>query len=418
MGRVDGSRYDIVIAGGSFAGLTLARAMAMCLGPEIAIAVVDPAGFASGSAAPDARASAISSGSWQLLAALGLADSLKDAVEPVLAINITDSPLEAALRPRLLSYENVLADGSPASMIIENAALKQALEAVVRDTPGIELIGGTEITDLEVSAERATATLGDGRTINAALVVAADGRRSRLRELAGLKTTGWSSGQVGIVTNIFHAKPHQGRAVQHFLPSGPFAALPLKDRAGKHSSSIVWTEEAETGRRLVALNDERFLEEIERRLGGRLGSLALDGARGVWPLETHLARSYIAPRFALVGDAAHGVHPLAGQGLNLAFRDVAALTECLVDSARLGLDLGTDEVLERYQRWRRADSTLSAAAFDGINRLFASDSGLLRAVRGIGLGLVDRVDGLKRQLVVEAAGLGGDVPKLMRGEMV
>jgi len=410
--------FDVVIGGGSFAGLALARAIAVCLGPGVSIAVIDQGPMDPDGESADVRASALGAGSWRLLERLGAAERLSGEAEPVLTIDITDSPLEAALRPRLLSYDNRLADGTPASLIVTNRALKRVMEQLARQTPSVTLIGGAEIAGLTVSEHGATVTLGDGRGLTAALVVAADGRRSRLRELAGIQITQWSSGQVGIVTNVFHGKPHQGRAMQHFLPAGPIAMLPLPDRAGRHRSSIVWSEAREEGYRLAGLCDERFLDELDRRLGGRLGELALDGGRSLWPLESHLARSMIGDRLAVVGDAAHGVHPLAGQGVNLAFRDVAALVECLADGARIGLDLGAADTLERYQRWRRSDAALSAAAFDGLNRLFANDNALLRAARGIGLGVVDRLEGLKRHLVAEAAGLAGDVPKLLAGGTV
>ena len=210
--------------------------------------------------------------------------------------------------------------------------------------------------------------LADGREIEASLVVAADGRRSPLREAAGIKVIGWSYAQTGIVTTVRHDRPHDGRAVQHFLPHGPFAILPLTG----NRACITWTEDAREATRILALDDAGFLAEVEKRFGGKLGAIALDGPRQSWPLELHLARRYVAPRFALLGDAAHGVHPLAGQGLNLAFRDVAALVEVVAESVRIGFDAGDAQALIRYERWRRFDSAISAATFDGINRLFAS----------------------------------------------
>jgi 2-octaprenyl-6-methoxyphenol hydroxylase len=245
-------------------------------------------------------------------------------------------------------------------------------------------------------------------------VVAADGRRSFLREAAGIKVVGWSYPQTGIVTTVAHERPHEGVAVQHFLPAGPFAILPLcGDR-----SCITWTEDRDEARRILALDDAAFLAEVDLRFGGRLGTLSLAGPRGSWPLEMHLARSYVAPRLALVGDAAHGVHPIAGQGLNLALRDVAALAEVVADAARLGLDIGSTDTLRRYERWRRFDSVLSAAAFDGLNRLFSNDWTLLRTIRDAGLGLVDRLPAVKRMFVGEAAGLSGELPRLVRGEQI
>ena len=261
---------------------------------------------------------------------------------------------------------------------------------------------------------------------------AADGRRSKLRQMAGIKTVAWDHEQIGIVTIVTHDKVHNGRAVQHFLPAGPFAILPLKpDIEGRNRSCITWSEKAAHGREIMSLDDAGFCQEVQKRFGHELGQVALEtqavtepqstkpvALRASWPLTTLLARSFIANRLALVGDAAHGVHPIAGQGLNLAMRDVAALTEVLKDSASLGLDLGGGDALERYERWRRFDSALSAAAFGGLNKLFSNDWVLLRTARDAGLGIVDRLPGLKTLFVREAAGLAGDVPKLLKGEMV
>jgi 2-octaprenyl-6-methoxyphenol hydroxylase len=222
----------------------------------------------------------------------------------------------------------------------------------------------------------------------------------------------WSYPQTGITTTVGLAQPHAGRATQHFLPSGPFAILPLPgDRA-----SITWTEDRQRAHAILALDDAGFIAEVAKRFGHRLGAITLAGPRAAWQLDMHLARGLIADRFALVGDAAHGVHPIAGQGLNLGLRDVAALAEVVADAARLGLDFGSVAVLERYERWRRLDSALSAATFDALNRLFSNDWTLLRSARDFGLGLIERMPGLKRLFVAEAAGLSGDVPRLLRGE--
>ena len=226
--------------------------------------------------------------------------------------------------------------------------------------------------------------------------------------------TGWTYPQVGIVTTVAHSKPHGGKAVQHFLPAGPFAILPLKGER----SSIVWTEERDRARAIVERDEAGFLAELSKRFGSRLGEIALAGPVQSFPLDFQLARDFVAERLALTGDAAHAVHPLAGQGLNIGFRDVAALAETIVEAARLGLDIGTAPVLERYERWRRFDSIFSATVMDGLNRLFSSDSAPLRALRDLGLGLVDRAPQVKRFVVREAAGTTGAVPRLLRGEML
>ncbi|MGI9384103.1 MAG: FAD-dependent monooxygenase, partial [Methyloligellaceae bacterium] len=278
----------------------------------------------------------------------------------------------------------------------------------------VTFIAPAAVTGFDRDMHGVRAQLDDGRTLTGRLLVAADGRRSALRRQAGIKTIGWSYPQTGIVTTVAHEKPHGGRAVQHFLPAGPFAILPLKgDRA-----SLVWTEARATADRIMALDDEGFLEELTRRFGRKLGTLALAGPRQAYPLDMHIARSFVSDRLSLVGDAAHGVHPLAGQGLNIGLRDVAALTEVVVEAMRLGLDPGGAAVLERYERWRRFDSAFSAVVMDGLNRLFSSDNEALRTTRTFGLGIVDRLPPLKDFFVREAAGLTGDLPRLLRGESV
>ena len=251
-----------------------------------------------------------------------------------------------------------------------------------------------------------TAALTDGGELSARLLAAADGARSSIRAAAGIATHGWTYGQSAIVINVAHERDHEGRAEEHFLPAGPFAILPLKGRR----SSIVWTETTAEAVRIVALPDDAFHAELEQRFKLQLGDIKVIGARRVHP------RAFVADRIALVGDAAHVIHPIAGQGLNMGLKDVAALAEVIVDAARLGLDPGAADVLERYQRWRRFDTMAMGLATDGLNRLFSNRSDVLRAVRDVGLGVVDRLPGLKRLFIREAAGLVGEVPKLLRGE--
>jgi 2-octaprenyl-6-methoxyphenol hydroxylase len=292
--------------------------------------------------------------------------------------------------------------------------LNDALAEVVAGDRAIEIVAPDEIASFDVGTSTLDLAFAGRGAASASLLIAADGRNSPLRGMAGIKSVGRSYPQMGIVTTVAHAKPHNGHAVQHFLPGGPFAILPLPG----NRACITWTEEAGEARRILALDDAEFLDEVDKRFGGKLGTISLAGPRQSWPLELHLARSYIAPRFSVVGDAAHVVHPIAGQGLNLALRDAAALTEAIIDAARLGLDLGSAQALERYERWRRFDAAMSTAAFDGLNVLFSNDSTLLRAARDVGLGLVDRSPMLKQLFVAEAAGITGDVPRLLRGEAV
>ncbi len=407
-------QYGVIVAGGGPVGLTLACALAQALGPAFPLAVVDRADLDAQRRSPDIRASAISAGSKQLLAALGIWREVAPHAQEVVGVDITDAALEDMFRPVLVRYDNTVEDGEAATYIVENARLHDAIADSVAQRSSIVLRGGCSAWEYAADEHGVTLTLEDGNSLRAAVLVAADGRDSRLREAAGIGVVGWKYKQVGTVTTVAHEKPHRSRAMQHFLPAGPFAILPL---AGNRSF-ITWTEEEQRGRAIVAMNDADFMTEAEQRFGFRLGAITLAGPRALWPLEMHLARAFVAARLALVGDAAHLVHPIAGQGLNLGLRDVAALTEVITDAARLGLDIGSSIVLGRYERWRRTDSALSAAAFDGLNRLFSSDWPLLRTVRGAGLGMVERLPILKQFFVAEAAGLTGEVPKLLRGERV
>jgi 2-octaprenyl-6-methoxyphenol hydroxylase len=406
--------YGIIIAGGGPVGLTLACALTDALGPAYPLAVVDGAALGARRRSSDIRASAISAGSKQLLAALGIWPEIAPHAQEVVGVDITDAALGDAFRPVLVRYDNTIEDGEAATYIVENARLIDAIAGNVAQRPSIVLRGGCAALGFAADDHGVTVTMQDGSSLRANVLIAADGRNSRLREAAGIGVVGWTYKQVGIVTTVAHEKPHRARAMQHFLPAGPFAILPL---AGNRAF-ITWTEEEQRGRAIVAMNDADFMAEAEQRFGFRLGAITLAGPRALWPLEMHLARAFVAARLALVGDAAHLVHPIAGQGLNLGLRDVAALTEVITDAARLGLDIGSGIVLGRYERWRRTDSALSAAAFDGLNRLFSSDWPLLRTVRGAGLGMVERLPILKQFFVAEAAGLTGEVPKLLRGERV
>lgn len=411
--QTQAERYDILIAGGGAIGLSLACALADALG-SVKIGVIDRQPLTGPAAVRDMRASAVSAGSQHLLAALGVWPSLAEHAQSVTAVDITDAALEDVFRPILVSYDNTVEGGEPATYILENERLNAAIIAAAGQRGAITLMGGTAVEAYTAREHEAEITLADGRRLRAPLLVAADGRASRLREQAGIGVVGWKYQQVGIVTTVEHEKPHRARATQHFLPSGPFAILPLQG----NRSCITWTEEEANGRAIMAHDDAGFLAEVEKRFRYRLGTIALAGPRAMWPLEMHLARAMIADRMVLMGDAAHLVHPIAGQGLNLGLRDVAALTEVVADAARLGLDIGSSIVLTRYERWRRTDAALSAAAFDGLNRLFSSDWTLLRTARSAGLALVDRLPVLKQFLVAEAAGLTGEVPKLLRGEPV
>lgn len=401
---------QLVIAGGGFAGGTLALALATLAPQVFRVTLVDAASPAADKRC-DPRGLALSAASKCLLEAIGLWSKLAPEAQAIESIEITDSPLNANLRPHLLGFDEELSGDGTRAHLVEAGTLHNTISEAVASNAAIKVLAPDTVEDYEADAFSATARLASGNTVRASLLVAADGKRSRLRERAGIKCIGWSYPQMGVVTTVAHERPHRGRAIQHFLPAGPFAILPLKG----NRSSIVWTEEKTKAEALMA-DDERFMSELARRFGHRLGKIALEGQRQSFPLSFQMARRFVGDRLVLVGDAAHVVHPLAGQGLNIGFRDVAALVETLVDAARLGLDIGSVTTLERYQRWRRFDGAFSGAVMDGLNRLFSNDNAPLRALRGLGLGLVDRSPGLKRFLVREAAGATGDVPRLMKGE--
>ena len=399
---------DILIAGGGFAGLTLAVALRQALGETFAVTVADPSLVKSH--ADDERASAIVAAARRLFETIGIWNAVAGDAQPILDMVVTDSRLGDAVRPTFLTFEGEIEPGEPFAHMVDNRRLVGALAEKARDM-GADLWMAA-VADFSSASDRVYASLSDGTALNARLLVAADGARSTIRSRAGIATHGWSYGQSAIVINVEHERDHHGRAEEHFLPAGPFAILPLKGRR----ASIVWTETTSEAERIMALPEDAFHAELEQRFKLHLGNIKAIGTRRAHPLGFFVARSFVAERIALVGDAAHLIHPIAGQGLNMGLKDVAALAEVIVDAARLGLDPGSADVLERYQRWRRFDTMAMGVATDGLNRLFSNRSDLLRFVRDVGLGLVDRLPGLKRLFIREAAGLVGEVPKLLRGE--
>jgi 2-octaprenyl-6-methoxyphenol hydroxylase len=404
------AQRGIVIGGGALAGLALALALRQGLGPDLPIVVVDPALDTRPSRDP--RATAIVAACRRLFEAIGVWSEVAAGAQPILDMVVTDSKLDDATRPVFLTFSGNVEPGEPFAHMVENRYLIDAL--VARATAeGIDL-RGLAVSDFAVRGDGVAVTLSDGSIIEASLLVAADGARSKLRERAGIATHGWDYDQSGIVVTVGHERDHHGRAEEHFLPSGPFAILPL---TGKRSS-LVWTEKRTEAARITALGEAEFHGELERRFGLHLGEVkALDKPRA-FPLGYFVARSFIGDRLALVGDAAHVIHPIAGQGLNMGLKDVAALAEVVVDAARLGIDPGQVDVLERYQRWRRFDTMAMGLATNSLNFLFSNESALLRTVRDIGLGLVDRAPPLKGLFIRQAAGLAGEVPRLLKGEVL
>ena len=397
------TQRSIVICGGAFAGLALALALRQGLGSDVPVIVADPA--LANRPSRDPRASAIVAACRKLFDAIGVWADVAPAAQPILDMVITDSKLEDATRPAFLTFAGQVEAGEPFAHMVENRLL---IDALVRhaEAAGVEL-KAMPVTGSATRSDGVMVTLGD-----ASLLVAADGARSRLRERAGIQTHGWDYDQSGIVVTIGHERDHGGRAEEHFLPPGPFAILPL---TGKRSS-LVWTERRAEAKRLVALSADEFHAELEKRAGLHLGELTVLDQPRAFPLSYFVARSFIAPRLALVGDAAHVIHPIAGQGLNMGLKDVAALAEVVVDAARMGIDPGQLDVLESYQRWRRFDTMAMGMATNSLNFLFSNKSTLLRAVRDIGLGIVDRAPPLKELFIKQAAGLTGEMPRLLKGE--
>ena len=402
---------DIIIAGGGLNGPALALALARA---GLSVTVVDPrpardraeAGF-------DGRAYALALASVRLLQGIGVWDALRAQAQPILGIRTTDSQPGQGPLPFFLSFDNGELEEGPMGHMIEDRHLYAAFLAALEAEPRITLLSGEAVTAQEPEAGRILATTSAGRQIEARVMVGCDGRASPTAERAGIGRSGWGYGQTALVAAIGHEEPHGGVAAQVFLPHGPLAILPL---AGGHVSSIVWSETEANAARISALDDDTFLDLLRPRFGAHLGAIHLAGPRFSYPLTLTLANAYVAPRLALVGDAAHGVHPIAGQGLNLGLRDVAALAEVLVEAHRRGEDIGAIDVLERYQRWRRFDSTALALGMDSVNRLFSNANPLLRAARGLGMAAVGRMPGLQRTFVRQAAGLNGELPRLLAGQ--
>ena len=403
-------RFDVLISGGGMVGLPLGLALAQG-GLKTVIAdaappakVLDP-GF-------DGRVSALAYASVRMLTALGVWERLAPDAQPIREILVSDGQAGKPASPFSLHFDAQEVGAEALGHIAENRHIRAALYRAVEDCPNLELMAPAAVKSLTVEGAGAVARLDNGEEISATLAIAADGRESMLRSQMGIQIIGWSYPQTGIVATVEHERPHNGVAYEHFLPSGPFAILPMTG----NRSSLVWTEAKAKAPALLALDEAGFNDELARRFGNHLGKTRSTGPRWSYPLSFHLARDFVRPRFALAGDCAHGIHPIAGQGLNLGLKDAAALAEVLLDAGRLGRDIGALDTLKRYERWRRFDSFALAASTDALNRLFSNDIAPLRHLRDLGLGIVDSIGPARRFFMRHAGGDIGKLPRLMKGE--
>jgi 2-octaprenyl-6-methoxyphenol hydroxylase len=408
---------DVIIAGAGMAGVTLALALKS---GGLEPVLVDPLVFET-QAAPsfDGRASAIAFACFRQWRTIGAAGRIEPHAQRIEQILVTDgrSPGAAQGRPSpaYLRFDSAeIADrsgGEPLGYLVENRHIRAGLAQAVREA-GIEVLAPARVAAVEAGPGAVTVTLADGRVLRAPLVIGSDGRRSLVRQAAGIEVVGWPYPSMGVVATVKLKRPHQGVAHEHFLPSGPFAILPLtEDRA-----SLVWTEKADRARALAEARPEVFHAHLQRRFGDFVGRATLDGPRFVYPLALELAEAMTAERTALLGDAAHGIHPIAGQGLNLGLKDAAALAQTLVEAARLGEDIGAAAVLDRYARWRRFETVALSAATDLFDRLFSNDIAPVRLARDLGMAVVNRVGPARRYFMQSAGGAAGDLPRLLRGE--
>jgi len=396
---------DVVIAGGGMAGMSMGLALASV---GITSIIIDPVPADDMTAAPfDGRVSALAHCTTQMYRALDIWPLMAADAQPINEIRVSDGD-----SPRFLHFDSREIGDAPFGHIVENRHTRLALLRRMRETPEITHLAPEQLAGLEAGAGGVTAMLASGRKLHARLLIGADGRGSQVREICRIRSLTWRYRQTGIVTTVEHELDHHGIAHERFLPAGPFAVLPMTGRR----SSLVWTEPEHLAPALMRLGDERFEEEMRKRFGDFLGATRANGPRWSYPLSFHHAERYVAPRVALIGDAVHGIHPIAGQGLNLGLKDVAALTEVLAQARSLGLDMGALNVLERYENWRRVDNTVLAVATDSLNRLFSNDIPPVKLARDWGLGIVNHIGPARRFFMRHARGTVGDIPRLMTGE--
>jgi 2-octaprenyl-6-methoxyphenol hydroxylase len=401
---------DIAIIGGGLNGTALALALGST---GLSVTLFDAAPQTTRSDdAFDGRATAIAAGSRNMLRALGVWERLGEDAQPIHDILVTDGRVSEGAGTSFLHFDHTEVGDEPFGHLVENRHIRRALFEAISEQSTVEHRHPVRVRSLDRSAAMATLALEDGSTATARLAIACDGRSSPTAQAAGIRYAGWDYPQKGLVCTVEHAEPHGGVAHEYFLPSGPFAILPLTG----NRSSLVWTEKTAVAEAAMGLDDAGFEGEVVRRFGQFLGDVKVTGPRWSYPLSLSLAYEYCAPRLALVGDAAHGVHPIAGQGLNLGFKDAAALTQVLVEAARRGEDIGALDVLKRYERWRRFDNAAMGLGMDAINRLFSNDLTPVRALRGMGLDIVNRIGPARRFFMRQAAGLSGEMPRLLQGK--
>lgn len=404
---------DILIVGGGLNGPTLALALAQT---GFTVTVIDALPQAQLQDEEfDGRGYALALASQQLLQQVGVWQHVGDEnAQPMLEIKVTDGHAGQGPSPFFMHFDHTEIENGPMGYMVEDRYLRRALITAMTAEPNITLINQRRVVAQDMDVSGATLTLDDGETLCGRLVVGSDGRNSGTAKRAGIKRSGWEYGQTALVCAIEHDKPHHGIAHQFFMPPGPLAILPLTG----NRCSIVWSESTKTALAIHALNDTDYIEALRPRFGDFLGDIKLAGKRFTYPLNLTIANAFVGDRMALVGDAAHGMHPIAGQGLNAGLRDVAALAEVLTEANRRGEDFSSELVLQRYQEWRRFDTATLAAATDVFNRLFSNDNPVLRLGRDIGMGIVGSLPGLRRRFVREAAGLTGDRPKLLQGKKI
>ncbi|CRL12545.1 2-octaprenyl-6-methoxyphenol hydroxylase [Phaeobacter italicus] len=403
---------DILIVGGGLNGPALALALAQT-GHTVTLIDALPRD-ARAREDFDGRSYALALASQKLIDQIGVWDAVAGQAQPMLEIKVTDGRAGQGPSPFFMHFDHAEIEEGPMGYMIEDRYLRRALRDAMEAEPAITLVDEQTVIAQDADATGVTVTLASGDSLRGRLLVGADGRRSGTAERAGIKRTGWDYGQTALVCAIEHDRPHNGIAHQFFMPPGPLAILPLPG----NRSSIVWSERSDRAAAIQSLDEESYLSILRPRFGDFMGDIRLAGDRFTYPLNLTLANAFVAERLALVGDAAHGVHPIAGQGLNAGLRDVGALAEVLTEARRRGEDIASSPVLDRYQQWRRFDTASLAAATDAFNRLFSNDNPLLRLGRDIGMGVVGAIPGLRQSFIREAAGLTGDLPRLLQGRPI